>query len=182
MTESKLARRYALALFHSALRQKILDPVFADLQSLAQIWKENPKFKKFLEAPQILLQEKKTLFQQGFKGRTTDTVFQFLLLLLEKHRLSYFFAICEEFEKFLKEEEGIIPAEIITALPLEKIEKDKLKEKLEKKTGKRIEMLLKVEPEIIGGMIVKLREQIIDQSIRHQLVRLRDDLLSLKVH
>ena len=182
MISSKLAQRYALALFNSSSKNKILDSVSSDLKSLSLVWKENPKLKKFLEVPQILLQEKKGFLQQGFKGKIIDVVFQFLLLLLEKHRLNYFLEICEKFEKIVKEKEGIISAEVITATSLEDEMKEKLKEILEKKTQKKIEMVLKVDPEIIGGIIIKLKEEIIDQSLKHQLEVLKDNLLSLKVH
>jgi F-type H+-transporting ATPase subunit delta len=82
----------------------------------------------------------------------------------------------------VKEDQGILQARVITARALDPVFKNRLKEELEKSTNKKIEMILKIDPQIIGGIIVILGNKIIDRSIRHQLDELKEEMLALTVH
>ena len=182
MINPEIAKRYAVGLFYAALKHQVLDRVLEEQNSLASLLKEQPEFRSFLEVPQIQRKEKEELIKGIFLDKLHPVFYHFLLLLLNKHRLNYLIPITEEYEKLVKEHKGVIQAKITTAIPLEKSMVEKLKDKLEKKSGKKIEILLKVEPAIIGGITLILGNQIIDNSISHHLNQLKEEMLELRVH
>jgi F-type H+-transporting ATPase subunit delta len=182
MIESQVARRYATALFRTAKRIDQVDRILDDLKAIADLLRKDPNLKKFLEAPQILDQYKRGLFTTAFKHLVSEALFSFLILVMEKHRIEYLLVMAEEYERLVKEDQGILQAQVITARLLDPVFGNKLKEELEKNTGKRIEMILKIELKIIGGIIVILGNKIIDASIRHQLDELKEEMLALRVH
>ena len=182
MIESQVARRYATSLFRTAKRIDQVDRILEDLKAIADLLIKDPNLKNFLEAPQILDQHKKELLTTAFKNLISEALFSFLLLVLEKHRIEYLLAMAEEYERLVKEDQGILQARITTARPLDPAFADRLKEELEKNTGKRIEAILRIEPQIIGGIVVILGNKIIDKSIRHQLDELKEEMLALRVH
>lgn len=182
MIESQIARRYATALFKTAKRVDQIDEILEDIKAIADLLRKDPNLKNFLEAPQILDQYKRELITTAFKHLISEALFSFLVLVLDKHRIVYLLAMAAEYERLVKEDQGILQARVITTRALDPVFKNRLKEELEKNTGKRIEMLLKIDPQIIGGMIVILGNKIIDQSIRRQLDELKEEMLALRVH
>lgn len=182
MIEFQVARRYATSLFRTAKRMDQVDRILVELKAIADLLRKDPNLKNFLEAPQILDQHKEEVLTTAFKNSVSEALFSFLLLVLEKHRIEYLLAMAEEYERLVKEDQGILPTCFITARPLDPAFADRLKEEFEKNTGKRIEMISKIDPEIIGGIIVILGNKIIDKSIRHQLDELKEEMLALKVH
>ncbi len=182
MIESQVARRYATALFRTAKRTDQVDTILNDLKAIGGLLTKDPNLKNFLEAPQILDQYKRELITTAFKHLVSEALFSFLVLVLDKHRIEYLLAIMKEYERLVKEDQGILQARVITARALDPVFRNRLKDELEKETGKGIEMILKVDSRIIGGIIVILGNKIIDRSIRHQLDELKEEMLALTVH
>jgi len=87
-----------------------------------------------------------------------------------------------EFQRLVKEDQGIVEARLITARSLDQALASQIREELEKNTGKKVEMKLEVDPSLIGGIVVILGDKIIDRSIRHQLSQLKDQMSALKVY
>lgn len=183
MVDQIASKRYAVALFNAAesAGRGITEQIQKDLSLISDLWHKNAELRAFLEAPQISGEEKDKLFQTTFKGRISELLLQFLLFLLSKGRLENILGINTQYDDLLKEKEGLIEAQVITALPLDEKLSLSLKEKMEKKTGKKVSLIFKLDPQIIGGIRVIVGNQIIDKSIRTELDRLREDLLSLKV-
>jgi len=182
MIDPEIAKRYAIGLFLAAEKHEVLDRVLEEQKEMLSLFNSQPEFKSFLEMPHISSKEKRELVEKALSRRFHPVLYHFLLLLLRKHRLGYLIPIVNEYEKQLKQHKGIIQVTATTATPLEKTTAEKLASKLEKKTGKKVEMLLKVEPEIIGGISIVLGNQIIDDSIRHHLAQLKDVMLGLEVY
>lgn len=182
MTESQVARRYATALFRTAKRTNQIERILDDLKAIADLLEKDPSLRNFLEAPQILDQYKRELLTTAFKDLISEALFSFLVLVLEKHRIEYLVDMAKEYESLVKEDQGILLTRVITAHKLDPIFRDRLKEELEKSTGKKIEMILRIDPQIIGGIIVILGNKIIDRSIKHQLDELKEEMLALRVH
>jgi F-type H+-transporting ATPase subunit delta len=182
MKEARVAHRYAHALFSVALSREILDIVASELFQLKSFIDKDRRFVDFLEAPQVTTENKNDLLKTLFAGRISAPLFSFLLLLVEKSRIEFLGEIAEEFEKLLEDHRGIIKAVITTAIPLDEAYKQGLRTKLERLSGKKIDIVHRIDKNIIGGIIVQLNYQVIDRSIRHELNSLRHDLLALKVH
>ena len=182
MISSEVGKKYAAALFKLAHREKIAGIVLEDYQSIMKIFKENLPIKNLLEAPQILDMDKKKLIQDLFGGKIPEVLLSFLTLLVDKKRIQYLSDIFPEFEKLVKENQGIVVAEVTTAIPLGDALSQDLKRKLEIKTQKKIEMVKRVDPDIIGGVTVILGAKVIDRSIKYQLSQLREKISQIKVY
>jgi F-type H+-transporting ATPase subunit delta len=182
MRETRVADRYAHALFEVALARGLMDTLAADLFQLKTFCREEKKFLAFLQAPQVMSADKVQLIKTLFASRLSQSLVSFLLLLIEKHRIEFLNEIAVEFEKRLENYRGLIKASVTTAIPIDDTYKAHLQARLEKMTGKKIEIVHKIDKGIIGGIIVQLNYQVIDRSVRHELNSLKHDLLALKVY
>jgi F-type H+-transporting ATPase subunit delta len=181
MRDSRVASRYAHALFSVAISREIVDIVASELFQLKSFAEKDKRFLRFLEAPQVLGDDKVNLIKSLFTSRLSPPLVSFLLLLIEKNRIEFLSEIAGEFEKMLENYRGIIRARVTTAIQISEEYKQALRTKLEKLSGQKIEIIHKIDREIIGGIIVQLNYKVIDRSIRHELGSLRHDLLALKV-
>lgn len=177
--EERVARRYALALFKSAGGK--LDAYFDEAKDLLSLWRKEPAFSRLLLAPHLLTEEKKAFLERFLKGRVDPVWLGFFSLLIGKGRIGAFPQIAESFILMAEEAKGIVRARVQSAKPLSSQETENLKSRLQKKTGKKVMILPEVKPELLGGMVVILKDQIIDGSVRQRLTELREQLLAVKV-
>jgi len=177
-----VAHRYAQALFGAALGGNAIDAVRADLESLESWLSADPTLIRFLESPMERDEDKVQLIEKLFRGRTTDLLIRLLLLLLRKKRIAHLLDIVRSYRALVEEHQGVVEARVTTAVPLPQDLKDRLAEELEQLAGKKVRIRARVDPRIIGGVIVMIQGKILDRSIRHELEKLRDDLLAVQVH
>jgi len=104
------------------------------------------------------------------------------MLVVSKHRIQYLLSMAEEFQRLVKEDQGIVEARLITARSADQALVDQIRQELEENTGKKVEIKLEVDPSLIGGIVVILGDKIIDRSIRYQLSQLKEQMSALKVH
>ena len=181
MIDQMVGKRYALALFNAAELSDLTDQVQENLILLSGLWEKNEELRAFLEAPQIAKEEKTKILEQTLRDKISELLLQFLLFLLEKDRFQQISEIAEHYDKLLKEKLGIVEARVTTASPMDEKLALPLKEKLQKRTGKKVNLVFQTDPSLIGGIRVIIGNQIIDNSISSELCKLREDLLSLKV-
>jgi F-type H+-transporting ATPase subunit delta len=183
MTDQIVSKRYALALFNAAesAGEGLTEQVQKELSFISDLWEKNAELRAFFEAPQIPGEGKEKMLQLTFRGKISELLYQFLLFILSKGRTEQISGINSQYDKLLKEKEGLVEAQVITTSPLDEVLSVSLKEKMEKKTGKKVSLIFKLDPGIIGGIRVIVGNQIIDHSIRTELDKLRENLLSLKV-
>ncbi|MDH4222794.1 MAG: F0F1 ATP synthase subunit delta [candidate division Zixibacteria bacterium] len=181
MIDQMVGKRYALALFNTAESSDLTDQVQENLVLLSGLWGKNEELRAFLEAPQIAKVEKTKILEQILRDKISELLLQFLLFLIEKDRFQQISEIAEHYNKLLKEKLGIVEARVTTASPIDEKLTLPLKEKLQKKTGKNVNLVFQTDPSLIGGIRVIIGNQIIDNSISSELCKLREDLLSLKV-
>jgi F-type H+-transporting ATPase subunit delta len=182
MIESRLAIKYATALFRAAKRAGEVQTISDDLRALSRLLRTSPNLKNFMESPQVLEGDKKKLIASSLKPSISEVLFSFLLLVIEKHRIGYLLSMAEEFDRLVKEDQGILEARLITARSLDETLLDQFRQELEEITGKRVEIETGVEPRLIGGVVVMVGGKVIDWSIRHQLDQLKEQMSALKVH
>ncbi len=182
MIESKIARKYATALFHTAKRTKQVEIISRDLLALSDLLNKNLPLKHFLESPQVLEKKKKELLHSAFKTSVSPALFSFLMLVVEKHRIGYILSMAEEFQRLVKEDQGIVEVRLITAHPADRDLVEQIRQELEKSSGKKVEIKLETDAHLIGGIVVIFGDKIIDRSIRYQLNQLKEQMVSLKVY
>ncbi|MEE9552901.1 MAG: ATP synthase F1 subunit delta [candidate division Zixibacteria bacterium] len=182
MSEASVARRYAQALFNVALTRETVDIIGSELFQLKSFSDKDGRFINFLRAPQVLTDHKVAMVKSLFTTRLSPSLLSFLMLLIEKDRITYLSEIAREFEKLLEDYKGIIKAKVTTAVHIDQDYKNRLVDSLQRMTGKKIELIHKINSDIVGGIIVQLNHQVIDRSVRSRLDALKHDLMAVKVY
>lgn len=179
MTDTIVARRYAGALFALGKKQgtDALDAHGQCLGELAGIIRAQPKLAMTLKSPVIGISEKKALLDAILKQLPADaTMRNFCFLLADKKRLDMLCGIAEWYGIMLDEINGVLRGRVTTAIKLKPEAQTRLKDDLEKKLGRAIELKFSVDPEILGGMVLTVGDKVLDSSLRAQLGILRETL------
>ncbi|MDO4764779.1 MAG: ATP synthase F1 subunit delta [Eubacteriales bacterium] len=176
-----IGKRYGTALFEVALENNELGRMEEDIQTVLTAMKENPDFINILLLPSILLEKKKNLIKEAFESKINQDLLGLLLLTLDKSRQDHLVKILEYALQAIYEEKGILTAYITSASELKATEKEELREKLSKQTGKQIQLDCKVEKDLIGGMIVRIKDQILDSTIKGELHNIAKELYAVKI-
>ena len=169
MTDAIVARRYAGAIFALGKQQgdEALSRYGSDLAALGDMLAASPKLDAALKSPVISIDEKKAVMGKLLKKIKADkTVSNFCLLLADKERLAYLGEIVGWY--------GIIRGTLTTAVELTDNKRAELKAELEKKAGASIELAFDVDASILGGVVLKVGDRVLDASLRAQLAILRE--------
>jgi F-type H+-transporting ATPase subunit delta len=180
MANLVLPSKYAMALYNAAVESNSLNAVTEELRSIKKIIDTTPKFKQVLFHPGISKSEKSELVTNVFGEKVTKLSLRLMLLLIEKKRESIFNDICGIFFGKVEEASGLKRITIETAFPLEQEEKAKLIAKLEKAMDKKLTVDTKVNPEMLGGIIIRERMKQIDASVFQFLRSMKTQLNSVK--
>lgn len=173
---SRVAKRYAKALFELAVEEQQLNEIEADLQQVSKVMEDSSEFKELLPNPLIADQEKVKLILPLFEGKVRQMTVNFLALLGQKKRLSLLPDIVAQFNQMMLVYRNIVEAEVISAVKLSAAQVERIKKQMEELTGKHLLLKERTEHSLIGGFIVKVQDIIIDNSIRHHLDKLRERL------
>lgn len=179
--ESRIAKKYATALFLLARNRKIEDAVWNDLSALGEALQKDRRLLKVIAAPQIPDEDKHNLVRTVLAG-AQEAVLNFMLFVIDKGRTEHIPRMIEIYGDLLDDAHGVVEAEITSAVPLKDDEVVRIVQRLERVSGKKVRHRVLVDPEILGGVVVIIGGEIIDHSVRHDLSRLRDSLQALKVH
>ena len=175
------ARKYAGALFQVAAAQNALDRASADLREVTQVTFANPELLVLMRQPRIQSERKKEIVQRLFSGLGNDLIFDFLQLLVDKHRFTLVEAIQREFARMLDEHRRILPAEAVTAMPLEADQQERLRQRLSEITGFDVQLTTRVDPDLLGGLRIRMKGQLIDGSVATQLRHIREQFKQVRV-
>ncbi len=167
-----LAEVYARSLFEVAESQQNLPVVREQLGEFADTLAGNRELQVFFFSPYFSTQEKLDGLDRAVQG-PDPIVRNFLGLLIEKHRTPALFRIRRIFDGLVEQQEQVLPVQITSAIPLDPATTDSLGERIGAQTGQKIRLNAVVDPEIIGGLILRVGNQILDASIRTRLERLR---------
>lgn len=166
-----LAGRYAAALFQAASAKSEEQKVQADLGSAHKLLLDAMGA---LRHPRVPPASKKKLLHDALGGKVGGTTLKFLELLVDKKRFELMVMVSANFAKLAAEKRGAAKAHVRTAAPLSADAQQQLAAKLKKFTGKDIELDVKEDPELIGGVTVKIGDWVLDSSLRGQLRRLKE--------
>jgi len=173
---------YSLALFRECIERKSLEQVKEDLKNLALILEKNVKLRRFLEGPQFLTEDKLSLIERVLGNRIHELSLSFLKLIILKNRIEYFSDIRGHFNERIMKYEGFVEVCVTSALVLNENEVEKLKTKLAEITDGKIQLKQRVNPNILGGLLIKFGHILIDNTLRCRLNEIRIVLNDVKVH
>jgi len=180
MREESVARRYAAALLAAADKSGDIVAARDNLRLVADTIAGNKLLSAILNQPQVPGSRKKQALTASLQGAATPATLAFLDLLTDKRRITLIGEIAAEFERLVRERQNIALATAITAEPMHPAQVTALKSSLEKRTGKTIELTTETDPSLIGGVLVRIGDTVMDGSVRGKLDRLHEQLLSRK--
>lgn len=172
-----LDRRYALALYEVAEKKGKVNEYIKDLKEICEIIKNNKDFYEVIKHPQISTKKKKKTFINIFKGHIDEELLSFLLILIEKERIMYLKEKVDQLEKIDLERKNTFKGIVKTTVPLTEEEYNTLKTKLEKKYNKYIILEQIIDPEILGGIYLRINNDVIDDTVKSKLDELRNLML-----
>lgn len=178
MKQGRVARRYAAALMGAAEEAKAVDAVARDLDSLRATLAASRELKRLLDSPIVSPAKKQAIIKELFGSRFGPLSMQFLALLVDKSREGVLSAVIEQWFAMRDERLGIVTVDVTTALELSADQKRELAAALERTTGKTVRVRTATDAAIKAGLIVRIGDTVHDGSMRRQLERLRERLVS----
>jgi F-type H+-transporting ATPase subunit delta len=168
----ELARVYARSLFEVALEHGLIDEIREELWAFADALAQNRELAVFFFSPYFSTAEKQDGLGRVLVG--AQRVFtNFLELLIENHRMPVIFRAREQYERMWEEENRTLPVEITSAIELDRETAESLGRTIGERADRKVTLATRVDPEIIGGIIVRVGNSILDASIRNRLEQLR---------
>jgi len=168
----ELARVYGRSLFEVAREHGRLDELREQLGQFADALNDNRDLAVFFFSPYFSTTEKQDMLGRVLIG--ADQVFlNFLSLLIENHRMPVIFRIRQQYEALWEEENRMLPVEITSAIELDQQTTESLGRKIGERAGRTVTVASRVDPDIIGGIVVRVGNSILDASIRNRLEQLR---------
>ncbi|MCP9490305.1 MAG: ATP synthase F1 subunit delta [Solirubrobacteraceae bacterium MAG38_C4-C5] len=168
----EIAEVYARSLFEVASGQEKLEEVRDQIGQFADALDGERELAIFFFSPYFSSQEKKDGLRRAVEG-ADEIVANFLELLIDKHRMPAIFAVRRHLEVMWERENKVLPVQITSATQLDEETVKRIGDRIGQETGQRVELTAQVEPAILGGIVLRVGNQILDASIRARLDRLR---------
>ena len=176
MIARRIVRRYAAALFRTARKADLVDAVESDLGLVSFAFESSPALWGAIRPPVLSPEKKQEVLRDLFGGRVQQITLDYLDLLVDQRREEAIAKTEEEYVILANEARGVAEADVTTAVALEEEQEARLRRKLGRVTGKEVRLRTTVDSEIIGGVIVKIGDRVIDGSVRGRLAALKQEL------
>ncbi len=177
MSESRVAARYATSLFDLASEQNILDNVMDDAQGFISVCLENHDFDLMLKSPIIHSDTKMDVMNKIFEKGFQKTTMAFIKIVLKKNRSFVLRLIFQQFSELYRAHKGIVQATMYTAMPVGDNIKAQIGTFLKNQTQKTVELESSVDPDLLGGFVLRYEDKLLDASVSTQLKTLRHHLI-----
>ena len=177
MTET--AKMYGGSLYDLAAEEGLETRILGELDEVQQLLKQNPDYLRLLSTPSIPKKERCGLLDEALRGQVHLYVLNFMKLLCEKGALRELPGCARAYRLRYNEAHGILEATAVSAVPLTAEQTGRLHEKLEKVTGRHIDLKTKVEPKVLGGIRLDIEGTELDGTVQNRLVSLRRDIAAV---
>jgi F-type H+-transporting ATPase subunit delta len=168
----EIAEVYSRALFEAAKENGALDRVHEELGEFAEALSSDRNLQVFLFSPYFSSEEKKKGIERIIED-ADERLFNFLLLLAERHRMPALFRIQREFDAMWAEENKLLPVTVTSAVELDQGIVEEIGREIEKQTERRVELSSNVDPDVLGGLQVRVGNMVLDATVRNRLEQLR---------
>jgi len=175
MRETRVANRYAKALFDLSIELKLLEQTRNDIELLHLVCKQNRDFVLMLKSPVIKETKKQAILKDIFEQKVHALTLKFLMVITQNRREQIIMQIAEQFIKIYKEYKNILPTTLTSAIKLDAETRDKIVQLLGERANAKIELTEKVDDEIIGGFILEFEDKQYDASILRKIKNLRHE-------
>ncbi len=175
-------KTYGHALFTLAKEQNCTKQLMEEAQAVCEVLSQAPELVKFYNHPKVSPEEKKELTEQCFKGRVSDSMTGFLVLVVENGRQNDLAAYLQEFITEVKEDAGIGVVTVISALPITEAQRAKLEARILGTTRYRsLEVDYQVDKSLIGGLKIQIKDRVMDCTIRTRLSEMTKELQQIQI-
>lgn len=181
MLNKSVARRYAEAFFSIAQDHSKIDEYQQELELIVETIKGSDDLKQYLDHLLIPAKDKKENITKIFGNHVSQITLNFLLMIIDKRREAYIESIVEEYKELADISRNIAKADLITAQEVSEEEVNTLAQKLSASTGKTVHLKQTVDPSLIGGVKIRIGDQIIDGTVAKKLEMLKSQLLQVKI-
>jgi F-type H+-transporting ATPase subunit delta len=168
----ELADVYARSLFEVALAQDKLDELREQLGQFADALDQNRELAVFFFSPYFSTQEKEDSLGRILEG-AEEVFLNFLKLLIENHRMPVIFRARQQFERLWEKQNQMLPVDITSAVALDSATTESLGRRIGERAGRKVRLAAHVDPDILGGIVLRVGNSILDASIRNRLEQLR---------
>jgi F-type H+-transporting ATPase subunit delta len=168
----EIAEVYARALFEAAKDAGALDRVHDELNQFADALDSDRNLQVFFFSPYFSSEEKKDAVSRVVTGADPRTV-NFLELLAERHRMPAIFRIRRQLGELWADENKLLPVSVTSAIELDEGLVEEIGKRIQEQTGRRVELSSTVDPDVLGGLVVRVGNMVLDASVRNRLERLR---------
>ena len=175
------ARLYGGSLYDLAAEENLTDNIKSQMQQIRQLLAEEPAYVSLLGNPAVSWNERLHLIEEAFGEQAEPYLVNFLKLLCERGLLREFAGCCEEFVRRYNEENGIVEALVTSAVPLDDSQKSALAAKLEKISGKRVSLSVRVDPRVLAGLRVEMEGRQLDGTVAGRMAGISKGLKELVV-
>jgi F-type H+-transporting ATPase subunit delta len=172
-----VARVYSQAILDLAEQQGVADPVGEELQELARLVGQNPEFADFLASPLVDAGERQATLEKLLRGRVSDLLVNALQVVNRKERMLLVPAIAETYRQELRDLRGRVDVFVKTPVALPEGLREKLRAAVTRFTGRQPDLIEKVDPGLLGGMVVQIGDDKIDASVASKLKGVSEALL-----
>jgi F-type H+-transporting ATPase subunit delta len=174
-----VSRRYARALFSIGVDRGSFEQLGRELDAVAALWAESAELRQALENPVFKPSEKRAVMQSLLpRVAPTADVQRFVLLLLERRRLPAVTSIARAYQEMADAHTGRVRAQVTSAQPLAAADLERVRQSLARRTGKQVIVEPAVDAALLGGVVARVGDLVLDGSVRTQLAALRDKLLN----
>jgi F-type H+-transporting ATPase subunit delta len=168
----EIAQVYARSLFEVAQERDRLDVVREQIAQFADALGESRDLQTFFFSPYFSTEEKKKGLDTAVEG-ADESVRNFLAVLIENHRMPALFRIRRELDRMWREVNKLLPVQVTSAVELDEAVTSRIGEEIGRQTGRKVELTTTVDPDVLGGIVLRVGNSILDASIRTRLERLR---------
>lgn len=177
-----ISKTYGDALFELAVEEDKVDALLEEIEQLQKVLSENAEFGRLMNHPKVIKEEKIQVAKNVFEGRMSDELLGFLIIIISKDRYRDIDAILDYFIAEVKQYKGIGIATVTTAVPLRDEQCREVERRLLDTTSyKTMEMNYMLDKSLIGGMLIRIGDRVVDSSIKTKLNELQKELLKVQL-
>lgn len=166
---TQAANTYAQALYTLAKEERLSKQILEELDVLRQAFDREPEFVRLLSAPNLPKAERCGILDESFRGKVHIYVLNFMKILTEKGYMRQFSDCCKAYRQQYNADNGILTVQAVTAVALTQEQSKRLTEKLTKQTGKTVELVNRVDPQVLGGVRLDYDGKRVDGTVKNRL-------------
>jgi F-type H+-transporting ATPase subunit delta len=170
---AEISEPYAQAIMSLAQSNNLVDQIGEDMAGILGLLKDSPEFLACVESPLVGVEAKKAVLNQAFGSQVHPFTLKFLLVLVDRGRITFLENICQQFRVLLRQLQKTVLAEVTSAVEISDEQRESIRHQVLAMTqATQVEFETRIDPDLIGGVIIKVGSQVIDASLRSQLRRI----------